>query len=529
MSGGDTDDDIDGLDLPPPEPDAVSTGAAADSADAHERLKNLPRLLRYAMLICGNADHVAQRLIAEIDELCPQLAENAAWAIALDLETGLELAAELDRRAVTRNEPSWRSLADCVRLVSLPTPRSARHFDEYRRVGKALVQAFRRTARLVDEELCCDLERFTFGWAALPVCTDLLSKAVTAAANANVLGKSMAEHRIAATKAKVMRRVQEEATRRKQQEDQQKTAETSAQGSSLEPHASPGHLVVARLSKAEMKNPQIRDIVGPLESVINVALPLAPVPPLQQVREALLFEFPYASEAIEFALADLVGRSTVRLRPLILVGAPGGGKSRFARRLAELLGVPVWTTDAARADGTVFGGTDRRWSSAEPSHPFLAIAQGKVGNPLVVLEELEKGPTAITRTEQGLFWNCLLSFLEPETSGRYPDPALQTTVDLSQVSYVATCNSLDPLPSPLRDRFRVVTFPKPTADHLDALLPGVIAGLAKERGLDTAWLPPLDGDERAAVAMSWRGGSVRRLRRIVEAIVRERDLSAASN
>jgi ATP-dependent Lon protease len=104
-----------------------------------------------------------------------------------------------------------------------------------------------------------------------------------------------------------------------------------------------------------------------------------------------------------------------------------------------------------------------------------------------------------------------------------------TTVDLSQVSYVATCNSLDPLPSPPRDRFRVVTFPKPTADHLDALLPGVIAGLAKERGLDTAWLPPLDGDERAAVAMSWRGGSVRRLRRIVEAIVRERDLSAASN
>jgi ATP-dependent Lon protease len=74
-----------------------------------------------------------------------------------------------------------------------------------------------------------------------------------------------------------------------------------------------------------------------------------------------------------------------------------------------------------------------------------------------------------------------------------------------------------------------VTFPKPTADHLDALLPGVIAGLAKERGLDTAWLPPLDGDERAAVAMSWRGGSVRRLRRIVEAILRQRDLSAASN
>src|SRR3979411_1049601 len=79
-------------------------------------------------------------------------------------------------------------------------------------------------------------------------------------------------------------------------------------------------------------------------------------------------------------------------------------------------------------------------------------------------------------------------------------------------------NSLDPLPSPIRDRFRTVTFPKPSADDLDALLPAVIADLVKERGLDHIWVPPLDGVERAAVALNWRGGSVRRLRRIVEAI-----------
>jgi hypothetical protein len=57
----------------------------------------------------------------------------------------------------------------------------------------------------------------------------------------------------------------------------------------------------------------------------------------------------------------------------------------------------------------------------------------------------------------------------------------------------------------------------------------VIADLAKERGLDANWVPPLDGCERAAVAQNWRGGSVRRLRRIVEAILRERDLRAARN
>lgn len=249
-------------------------------------------------------------------------------------------------------------------------------------------------------------------------------------------------------------------------------------------------------------------------------------PPLHQARHTLLFEFPYATEVIDFVLADLIGHATVHLRPLLLVGDPGGGKSRFARRLGEVLGLTVWRTDASRADGAAFGGTDRRWYSAEPCHPFLAVGQGKIANPMVLLDELEK---AGTRSDYGRLWDCLLSFLEPETNCRYPDPALQITLDLSQVSYVATANSLDPLPAPIRDRLRVITFPKPAAKDLDALLPAVIADLARERGLDHRWVAPLDGAERSAVATHWRGGSVRRLRQLVEAILRERDLRAARN
>src|SRR5260370_21071172 len=77
--------------------------------------------------------------------------------------TGLALAVELDRRAVTQNEPILRSLADCVRLLCLPVPRDATYFGEYRRLGKALVQAFHVTSRHADAQLPSHLSRFTFG------------------------------------------------------------------------------------------------------------------------------------------------------------------------------------------------------------------------------------------------------------------------------------------------------------------------------------------------------------------------------
>lgn len=520
-----TSDDGDDLDLPAAE-DAVSTGAAADSADCDERLKGLPRLLRYAMLSVDGADHVQERLIAEINELCPGLSHNLAWALAPTLANGLALAAELDRRAAAQNEPDLRSLADSIRLVTLPTPRNDEHFELHRRVAKALVNAFQVSSLRIEEQVCCDLERFTYGWAALPACTHFLPKKFSAAMNAAQVGHRMAEHRISAAKAALRSKLKEEEERRKKQATEDR-AEAVQQQIAVAAESIPDHhLVVAHLSPAEMKNTKLKEILGPLKDVINNALPLAEVPPLHEARNALLFKFPYAVDVIDFALADLVGRTTVHLRPLLIVGEPGGGKSRFARRLGEVWGISVWRTDGSRADGAVFGGTDRRWYSAEPCHAFLAIAQGRIANPLVLIDEIEK---AATRSEYGRLWDTLLGFLEPEMCARYPDPALQTNLDLSQVSYIATANRLDPLPSPIRDRFRIVTFPKPTANDLDALLPAVIADLTKERGLDQSWVAPLDGAEREAAARHWPGGSVRRLRRIVEAILRERDVRASRN
>src|SRR5580700_6255497 len=173
MSADRTSDDADDTDPLAVERDAASTGAAADSADWDERLKGLPRLLRYAILIRQEARHVMKRLVAEISQLRPGLPHTVLWATSSGMEPGLALAAELDRLAVTENEPVLRSLADCVRLLCLQVPRDAASFEAYRRVGKALIEAFRKIeGNATGTKLCAEIEEFVYGWAAAPACTD---------------------------------------------------------------------------------------------------------------------------------------------------------------------------------------------------------------------------------------------------------------------------------------------------------------------------------------------------------------------
>src|SRR4051812_2340324 len=223
MSEKDESDNGDDFDLPAVYEDIVSTGAAADSSDWDQRLNGVSRILRYAMLVSDYGSHAEQRLVAEIDEVCPRLLENVVWAAAPKVDTGLALAAELDRRAAAQDDPNLRSLADCVRLLCLPTPRDA-YFDEHRRVAKALQQAFRKAACDGDEDLCADLERFVFGWAALPACSDLVSMSQPAAMNAAVLGTRMAEHRVEAARTEILKRQERQEERRNKREAEDKAS-----------------------------------------------------------------------------------------------------------------------------------------------------------------------------------------------------------------------------------------------------------------------------------------------------------------
>lgn len=508
------------------EKNMAHAGAAADSAENDEPLKLLPRILRYAVMLNRDTGLVRERLIADIGELSPEVGTATALAADADADQGIALAAELDHLAVTKDKPGLRSLADCVRLLVLPALIQDRYRDAHLRLSKALMQALRALPLETDVTLASEIEAICLGWATLPVTAGASFGRFHSSAYEAV---SMVAGGVAYWQTQAAKRTIRTGFAEKEQVVQDWDSELSnpMEAAPLCPVQSEGDaIVICRIDKIAMKNSKLRDLIEPLRHVVNVSLPLVEVPPIHEVRSTLLFEFPYAENVIDFALADLVGRRTVQLRPLLLVGEPGGGKSRFARRLGEILGVGTWRTDASRSDGAIFGGTDKRWYSAEPCHPLLAVAQARHGNPLILIDELDK---AGTRSDYGRFWDCLLSFLEPETAGRYQDPALQTTLDLSHVSYVATANFLEPLPSPLRDRFRIVTFPKPDAQHLDALLAPIVADLTNERGLDQRWAEPLASLERDVVAAQWKGGSVRQLRRITEAVLHAREKAATRN
>ncbi|MBE0701897.1 MAG: AAA family ATPase [Afipia sp.] len=492
-------------------------GTAADSGDLKDERLSLHRLFRYGLLCAERSSLAEERLAAEINEVAPKVALEP-WLIAKDYATGALLAEELDRLATSEDRAILRSLSDCVRLLSLPAPHIAYHAKAYWRITTALFTARKKRWHVLSQPMLAEVESFLYGWAAAPLVLRVTpelqhyDRAVIAALR---LGDFMVTCRIQAA--------QEEVHNEYRHRDDEKTPDKPSASEETAPATiPPDHVMVCSLPE-QGASPSSKSLTKTYQSAINSPLPLALAPPPQEVRTKLLFEFPYAQEAIDTILSDLVGQRIVRLKPTLLVGQPGAGKSRFARRLAEELGIIVWRVDGAQSDGAIFAGTDRRWHSTEPCHPFMAVHRAGHANPLVLSDELEK---AATRSDYGRLWDCLLGFFEPETAARYPDPALQTALDLSHVNYIMTANSTDSLPTPLQDRLRVIGFPTPQAGDLNALLPAVLAGIAIERQLDPHWIMPLDGDEHRIVAQHWTGGSVRQLKRVVEIIlkVREKDI-----
>ncbi|MET7248154.1 AAA family ATPase [Methylobacterium sp. EM32] len=252
-------------------------------------------------------------------------------------------------------------------------------------------------------------------------------------------------------------------------------------------------------------------------------LRLVRVPDLAAARATLVAEFPDDVAIVDAILGPLSGRAYVALPPTLLLGPPGTGKSRFSRRLGEVLGLAVTVYGCAGVSDSSFIGTSRQWSTGRACVPLQAIRRADAASVLVVLDELSR---AGTRRDNGLLTDGILAMTERETARAYHDPFLECAVDLSGVSYIATANTRAGLDPALLSRFRVLEMGPRTLASLPALTRGIFADIRAERGLYDAWLPGPDPEEEAVLAAHWRGGSVRSLRQLVEGLVAARDALA---
>lgn len=183
-------------------------------------------------------------------------------------------------------------------------------------------------------------------------------------------------------------------------------------------------------------------------------------------------EMPWMGPATEHAWHGL--RRAARLggpivlRPAILNGPWGIGKSVWARRLAAHLSMPMVEIDATKsAAGFALTGLERGWGSAQPGRPLEMIVQRGLINPLCVVDEVCKaGAVHGTKGGRFSFSDALLSLLEPATARHWECPTYRLPFDMSRISWVLTSNEIAQIAPAVLNRCQIINLPDVTADDL---------------------------------------------------------------
>ncbi len=246
-----------------------------------------------------------------------------------------------------------------------------------------------------------------------------------------------------------------------------------------------------------------------------------------KLAEAILNRDHYGLKKVKSRILETIAvrQMAPRMPPqiLCLVGPPGVGKTSVAFSVAKSLNRKL----ARIALGGVHDEADIRghrktYVGAMPGRIISAMIQAGSMNPILLLDEVDK----MGADYRGDPSAALLEVLDGEQNKTYRDHFLELPVDLSQVMFITTANSVDTIPRPLLDRMELVEIGSYTDEEKlmiarNHLLPKQL----KQHGLKKSQLRVSDDAIREIIYCYTRESGVRGLERELTKLCRKADIT----